>query len=896
MQSNETYEPVAQVIDTKYTAITPENELPSFKVPIARNIPQELKDLKQWVLWQYQSRGPGEKLTKVPYQVRAWNTGRKPAKTNDPNTWGYFESAYNIIQNEDTRGEYSGLGFVFSSEDNYVGVDIDHVNDVTGMFNFDALQDINKLSSYSEYSPSGTGAHVIVKGTKPPERCRSGNWEMYQAGRYFTFTGNRIEGSPESINESPEALKNLYNTRIKKEEASTPKNRKTRAAEIEKADSAIIKKCSERTGKFSSLFYMQWEDVKIVCPGYPSPSEADQALLTLIANETQVEMQIIRVFKESTRYRPEKGEDYLKRSAFNALKHVMETRIGEDESKKNQSLYPFYITPHGVIYLNEKGEEKIIIDEKTEITGVSDNLDIDPGDTNNSRYTHYRVNSGDAVMFPTHGDLLTRSGITKLISSGLMATESNSDFINRFFLKAIKRARDECEILKTCNHPGWKRNKTFFVSGDTVYSETNQPQSIKLLDAHSKIMYDKAGTVDEWMNPSLIKWICYDTARICCYIAVSGFISSFLGLPNTVASITGRTTGGKTTCVMVAGSLIGRTFDGKYIIRSANITPTAAEKLSISIDSHFIVFDETKTGKDYEALIYLLANGRARGRAPDSKLEEAEGFSASYIFTGESDLLKETVAQGANGRLISIKNEVIKSEENAEIAKDIEDIVQKSYGHVKDLFIKKMMANKPDLQSRYRVLATEFRAKDKDIGARIGDTLACVCLAGELLEDVFADIGVPVMDCKSLCIDVLHENISSDQKKEYWLRGLELVYNEVSTWQHLRGFGGEWTDTLLFNNKIGGKDSTHTLYVSEAAMKKVCADNNLDKKELLNVWREKDLIVYTPTGPDGRQRHTQGVRIEEKVIRCVSFKRELLDKLLDLNRTDTWGDIKSENA
>ena len=874
-------------------------KIPSFDsvdLPIIEEIPQVLKDRNQWVLWKYAvkaNKNTGEKkITKVPYQANG-----SYAKSNNPETWGSFETVYQALTTSKRR--FHGIGFVFSNNDNFVGVDIDHVYDPgTQEWNNEALVEINKLNSYAEMSPSGTGAHVITIGDKPDKNCKKGNWEMYQALRYFTFTGNRIKGTPEDIREAREALKDLYDKKIKAEEEegvrkALPKvARKTKAAEAEKKDIEIINKCSSKGGKFTILFNGTWEDISKQFSEYPTPSEADQALLTLIASETLDLTQIRRVFQESARYRPEKGKDYLTRSVKNAAEHVKRAQK-ERELNPERNLHPFYVTPSGVVYISGKGEEKTIIRAKTEITGISDNLDIDPKDTENNRYTHYRIQTGNTVMFVSHGELLTRAGIIKLISNGMMAPEGDSKLINNFFLLDMEHALKHGEMLYVCNKPGWKRNKSFFVSGNLAYTEEGS-KNVNLLDTHSKAMYDKNGTLEGWMHPSLIKWISYDTARFCCYIAVSGFVSSFLGLPNTIASITGRTTGGKTTSAMCAGSLIGRTFEGKYIVRSANITMTAAEKLSISVDGHFIVFDETKTGKNYEPLIYMLANGRARGRAPDSKLEEAEGFSASYIFTGESDLLTETVAQGANGRLISIRNKIEKSAENAELAKDIEDIVQKDYGQVKELFIKKMMENKQDLQSKYRTLATEFRDKDKDIGARIGDTLACVCLAGEMLEEVFKDIGVPVMDCKALCTDVMRENITSDQKKEYWLRGLEIVYNEVSTWQNLKDIEGGIKETLIYKGTVGGKDTADYLSVSEAAIKKICQDNNLDKTELVKVWKEKGLTVAENTTTDGKERYSKNIKIEGKAVKCISFKKEALEEQLGIKLKGKWEDLESE--
>ncbi len=48
------------------------------------NIPLELKELPQWVLWRYGERGG--KRTKVPHQVNG-----KRAKVNDPKSRTTFE-------------------------------------------------------------------------------------------------------------------------------------------------------------------------------------------------------------------------------------------------------------------------------------------------------------------------------------------------------------------------------------------------------------------------------------------------------------------------------------------------------------------------------------------------------------------------------------------------------------------------------------------------------------------------------------------------------------------------------------------------------------------------------------------------------------------------------------
>ena len=49
---------------------------------------------------------------------------------------------------------------------------------------------IHSLQSYSEYSQSGNGIHIICKGRLPKTGRRKKNVEMYSEGRFFIMTGN----------------------------------------------------------------------------------------------------------------------------------------------------------------------------------------------------------------------------------------------------------------------------------------------------------------------------------------------------------------------------------------------------------------------------------------------------------------------------------------------------------------------------------------------------------------------------------------------------------------------------------------------------------------------------------------------------------------------------------
>lgn len=165
-------------------------------------IPQELRDLDSWVVWRTEVRDGNP--TKVPYAV----TGRH-ARANDPRTWSSFEEALAVAD------EYDGIGFFFSTDDPYAGIDLDDCRDPeTGEFHEAAREVIDALDSYAEVSPSKTGAKIIVRASKPGKKARTGKtpWdgdiEMYDERRYFAITGESIGRS--EVRDAQDALDKVY--------------------------------------------------------------------------------------------------------------------------------------------------------------------------------------------------------------------------------------------------------------------------------------------------------------------------------------------------------------------------------------------------------------------------------------------------------------------------------------------------------------------------------------------------------------------------------------------------------------------------------------------------------------------------------------------------------------
>jgi primase-polymerase (primpol)-like protein len=234
--------------------------MPPYLQVIPDNIPAELKELDQWVIWKAALRG--DKWTKAPYTASG-----KMAKANDPATWTTFDRAFGAYRDAAS----DGIGFVFAKGGGITGVDLDHCIGEDGALVPQAVSILRILGSYSEYSVSGKGLHVIVKASLKSGK-RTGPIEIYPHGRYFTMTGH-VYGEPKGIAENQARTEQLARLISKPEKPARSSQGFASRRPYLNNDALIEKaKAAKNGAKFTSL----WEGD---ASGYPSHSEADAALL-----------------------------------------------------------------------------------------------------------------------------------------------------------------------------------------------------------------------------------------------------------------------------------------------------------------------------------------------------------------------------------------------------------------------------------------------------------------------------------------------------------------------------------------------------------------------------------------------------------------------------------------
>ncbi len=257
-------------------------------------IPEALQQYSSWVVWQYRLI-KGE-ITKPPVNPR---TGKLASVTN-PASWVSFEEARKAY----LHSRYAGIGFVLTGKAGIVGIDIDHCIH-NGEIDQETKEIITLLSTYTERSPSGKGIRLFLKGSLPGPYRRKGHIELYQDGRYLTVTGQRIEGTSETLSSSQKIINRFYNHIFQPEDNDLKKEYlidSDKKPHRRLSDGQVLEKALR--AKNASLFKRYFAGDRSLWEGreakHPSRSEADFALCLMLLYWTNGDsVQADRLFRQS---------------------------------------------------------------------------------------------------------------------------------------------------------------------------------------------------------------------------------------------------------------------------------------------------------------------------------------------------------------------------------------------------------------------------------------------------------------------------------------------------------------------------------------------------------------------------------------------------------------------
>jgi primase-polymerase (primpol)-like protein len=317
-----------------------------FLLPDFEGIPSGLKE-RPFAFWRAEpeldSNGNQKvkangnpKFKKAPLGESGFNISK-----NRPEQWLSYDAVIKAFD----PAKFTGVGVLMQSESGLVGIDLDDVTDLlkTNPAIKTLLVRAKTAGVYCERSPSDTGLRLFVYGQLPNNSGRrKGGIELYSDTAFLTTTGHHewkgdIKEAQWLIDQLLEII-GTGNAGIKDQAATTHPSFETN--QLRQVDELALWAETQHP----QLWGGHWNERRnfIIDKLYPSQSEADMALIGLIARELftrgfadseDIPITIFETFRRSGLYRSDKERQIKNYAIPKAIGSARETDRLPDQIK-----------------------------------------------------------------------------------------------------------------------------------------------------------------------------------------------------------------------------------------------------------------------------------------------------------------------------------------------------------------------------------------------------------------------------------------------------------------------------------------------------------------------------------------------------------------------------------
>lgn len=833
------------------------------------DIPIELQERKQWVVWKYEIKDG--KKTKVPYQVNGFK-----ASVNNPNTWCSFQEVVQAVRD----GIYDGIGFMFSKDDDYIGIDVDKCY-YNGEFNETAIEVIELLDSYTEFSPSGTGIHIIVRGALPEYIKKTGfknkeyGVEIYHYGRYFTFTGNRENEN--EIQERTDEVEEIIEKYFTREQLA-------QCAEIEintepfnmEDDADTWKKMfsDPKTGQDVQAMY-RGELIRKDNQGKPDWSATDYYLCQELAYYCDKDfIKMDRMFRNTGLYRDKwderrgattYGYRTLVEAAASKKKTVSDYRNDDFQiiiQENEQSILPKnYISKNGCLFkIVEKevrGEVKkleVFICRQTPIiTRSFMNVEF-PQLYHEITWTDKGKTYTEVVLA---GDLAIRKELLKLSYKSLAVTDNNAKYLIEYF--------DRLNMINQSDH-GYLVERLGHIKNTFIHPLRENGIKIIPMDSGEKQIleaFQQSGTSEKWMQNVLEPIKKHPKALLMVLASFASVITKDLKLQPFIVDFSGPTSRGKTTILKACASVWGT----EHLVNEWNLTKVAAERKAAFLNSFPLLLDDSRKAdaRQLQAFVYNFSGGRSKGRGSVSGSQREFTWNNILISTGESALTEYAEqAGGVAARIISITG-IPFGDADFHFFNNLYNSMENYYGTIGLEFLVKWWENKESILPHFHEYNEVFQKKahGNEVISRIARYYASIVFTAKLLNTFF-NCEIDLMVLYKLFDELMEENKAVDKPKQL----LEMILHDLDADRNSIYYEYEPNKNIKAIYKKG------TLNLLPAYLKEFL---KTEEKAIRNEWLRRGISVAKTNR--GKKVDYGQLKHKGRNFTCVAIEPDVVEEL-----------------
>jgi len=361
----------------------------------------------------------------------------------------------------------------------------------------------------------------------------------------------------------------------------------------------------------------------------------------------------------------------------------------------------------------------------------------------------------------------------------------------------------------------------------------------------------------------------------------------------------GTSGSGKTTTALIARSMFT-----KPQLLDPTSTSRGIEKVGAKYGPIGLIFDETRAVADFQKAVYNMINVNSRATSDkEQNLRESKRVNTVIMTTSESSLLHGNAYEGIQARVLTLTDRLPNMPDAIPTA---EKAVKLNYGFIGPLFIRKVMQYMPLLIPRYNKFLNTIPDSDVTQAGRRKAHFALMAVAGNILEDVFKDIGTERPELKGIItpkkasavctkyfMEAVHENAFESQD----IQALRLCYDHVTI--NPKAFyvencteNGTTTELLTgCDRDVMGWTSEHRLDFHKGALDKYLNDNGqVNIKQLVKIWKSKGILNIGSDGSRTTLHIFKGGMAEKNTrVPVISFNRGAVEDILGISDADVGG-------
>jgi len=440
--------------------------------------------------------------------------------------------------------------------------------------------------------------------------------------------------------------------------------------------------------------------------------------------------------------------------------------------------------------------------------------------------------------------------ITSLCNSGFPVHSGNAKKMVEY-LHAFEMANlPTMKTIYLTHNNGWKRikDKNIFGLGKNILGIDPSENNISFSPEYGFEKFTKAldskGSLSSWIT-GVMGLMKNHKVAFSIYASLSAPLLEIMDCSSFLVHFWGDSSMGKTTVMEIASSVWGNPAkETGGLITSWNNTMVFVERLASFFNDLPMYLDDSQTADDktISKIMYMIGNSTGKGRGKKAGgIDANKSWHTVCFSTGEKQLTESTQYDGAKARTIEFNGSPFGKNEG-KIVNDIKTCVRENYGHIGNLFIKKLMEDleKPEKLAEFKESYATFREllsmrTTNEIGNRMAGYFAIIQLAGTLIEDYFKLGGNVLQTIENCFLEAINERKSEGNTSE---RALNEVLSFAQA--NMKSFLGK-TDDFTKENFGIWKDKQYISFHPHK-LKDVLTKAGFSYNSIVRSWGDKNII------------------------------------------------------